>query len=76
MMGLADSPYHAFQAVTWAKELALVNIQDKRNTFRWERVVKNLLKTPHMTSVGHGCTRREVVGVLLMFCLCMWMTDA
>ena len=26
IMGLTDSPYHAYQTVKWAKELAIVNI--------------------------------------------------
>ena len=42
MTGLTDFPYHACQAVPWAKELALVNRQDKKNVFKWERVVNNL----------------------------------
>ena len=46
MMGLADSPYHVCQAVTRAKELALVNKQDKRNPFKWNRVMNNLPGTP------------------------------
>lgn len=45
-MGINDSPYHEFQSVIWAKELALGNKQDKINPFKWERVVNNLLGTP------------------------------
>ena len=42
---MKDSPYHAFQVVTWTKYLALGNRQDKKNTFKWERVVKTFLGT-------------------------------
>ena len=42
MRGFTDSTYHAFQAVTWANELDMGNIQDNKNTFKWKRVVNNL----------------------------------
>ena len=41
-MGTTDSPYHEYQELTWAKELALGTRQDKGNPFKWERVVNNL----------------------------------
>ena len=41
-MGLTNSTYHECQEVTWTMELTLGNIQDKKNMFKWERVVKNL----------------------------------
>ena len=31
MIGLTDSSYYACQAVTWAKEMALVNRRYKKN---------------------------------------------
>ena len=40
-MGLTDFPYHTCQAVTWSKKLALGNIKDKKNPFKWEKVVNN-----------------------------------
>ena len=42
MMGMTDYPYYSCQAVTWANELALVNRRDKKNLFKWEKVVNNL----------------------------------
>ena len=42
IMGTTDSPYHEYQELTWAKELALGTRQDKGNPFKWERVVNNL----------------------------------
>ena len=50
MMGFTDSPYHAFQAFTWANTIALGDRRKKINRFRLERVVVNL-----MVSEGYEC---------------------
>ena len=35
MMGIADSPYHVCQAVTWAKYIAMGDRLDSNNPFAW-----------------------------------------
>ena len=42
-MGLTDSPYHACQAVKWAKCIAMGDRLDSNNPFVWDKVVLNLL---------------------------------
>ena len=42
IMGLTDFPYHACQAVTWAKCIAMGDLLDPNNPFAWEKVVLNL----------------------------------
>ena len=42
MIGLTDSPYHALQTVIWAKDLVLINIQEKENPFKWDIMMNNL----------------------------------
>ena len=42
IMGLTDLPYHAYQEVTWANEFNMINIRDKKKSFKWEKVVNNL----------------------------------
>ena len=41
--------------MTWDEELALGNIKDKRNLFKWESVAKNLTRTP-----TYDCCRKWV----------------
>ena len=38
-MGVFYSPYHAYQAVTWAMEISLEDHQDKLNPFIWDKMV-------------------------------------
>ena len=42
MMYLTDFPYQSCQAATWAKDLDMGNIKDKKNPFKWDKVVNNL----------------------------------
>ena len=70
-MGLTNSTYHECQEVTWTMELTLGNIQDKKNMFKWERVVKNYQEQPFMDAVGHGCIRRGATLVLQLIYLFM-----
>ena len=42
MMGITDYPYHACQAVTWAKRISLGDMRYSDDTFSWDRVVVNL----------------------------------
>ena len=42
IMGLTDSSYHEFQAVTWSKCIAMGDRLDSNNPFSWEKVVLNL----------------------------------
>ena len=70
--GANRSPYHTYQGVTCDMELTLGNRQDKKNMFKWERVVKNYQEQPFMAAVGHGCIRRGATLVLQMICLFMW----
>ena len=42
MMGLTDSPYHACQAVTWAKCISTGDRLDPNNPFAWNKVVLKL----------------------------------
>ena len=41
-MGLTDSSYHTFQAVTWSKCIAMGDRLDSNNPFSWDKVVLNL----------------------------------
>ena len=38
-MGLTYSPYHACQAVTWDKSIAMGNRLELKNNFAWEKLV-------------------------------------
>ena len=42
-MGLMDSPYHAYQAVTYAKSISLGDRRDSDDPFSWDRLAVNLL---------------------------------
>ena len=42
MIVLTDSPYHACQAVTWDKCIAMGDRLDSNNPFSLEKVVLNL----------------------------------
>ena len=42
MMGLTDSPYHAYMAVSWARCIAMGDRLDSNNPFAWYKVVLNL----------------------------------
>ena len=42
MMGLADLHYHAYQAVTWDKRIAMGYLLELKNPFAWEKVVLKL----------------------------------
>ena len=42
-MGLMDSPYHAYQAVTYAKSIYLGDRRDYDDPFSWDRLAVNLL---------------------------------
>ena len=44
-MILTDSPYHAFQEVTWAKSISIGYLLESNNPFYWYKVVLNLLGT-------------------------------
>ena len=46
-MGINYSQYHACQAVTRAKEMALGNRQDRENPFEWLKVVIFFPGTPN-----------------------------
>ena len=45
MMGITDSPYHACQAVTWNKYIAMGEQLDSNNPFAWEKMVLKLYGT-------------------------------
>ena len=49
-MVLTDSPYHAWQSVTWAKTIAMGDHREPRNPFKWDRVVLNFPR-----SEGYDC---------------------
>ena len=51
-MVLTDSQYHACQAVTWAKGIAMGDSIDSNNPFAWDKVVLNLPGTE-----GYDCHR-------------------
>ena len=42
MMGPTESPYHACQAVTWAKSISMGDRLESNNHFAWDKVVLNL----------------------------------
>ena len=46
MMLLIDTPYHAFQAVTWDKDMEMGYKKDMKNNFECLRVVSNFPGTP------------------------------
>ena len=52
IMGLTDSPYHACQAVTWAKGIVMGDSIDSNNTFAWDKMVLKLPGTE-----GYDCHR-------------------
>ena len=63
-MGLTDPPYHACQAVTWAKCIAMGDRLDSNNNFAWEKVVLNLSGTEEYDCQSSWVFKKRVDGLL------------